>query len=93
MDLNDQLDKLRAQFGVADFTVEDSGDDDVVLITPAGDIVDTWRENYPYDERMDRADYEYQKRLLQIELLKLQNWIKATGLREFDGWPRPRFAA
>ena len=28
---------------------------------------------------MDRAEYDHQKRLLQIELLKLQKWIKATG--------------
>ena len=26
------------------------------------EIVDTWRENYPYDERMTRQDYEEQKR-------------------------------
>ena len=30
---------------------------------------------------MDRQDYEHQKRLLQIELLKLQNWIKDSGER------------
>ena len=28
-----------------------------------------------------REDYEREKRLLQIELLKLQNWVKATGER------------
>jgi len=43
--------------------------------------VDTWREDYPYGERMPRAAYDHDKRLLQIELLKLQNWCKATGER------------
>ena len=32
--------------------------------------------NYPYKEKIRRADYEEQKRLLQIELLKLQKWVK-----------------
>jgi polyphosphate kinase 2 (PPK2 family) len=30
---------------------------------------------------MSRNDYEEQKRLLQIELLKLQKWSQANGLR------------
>ena len=46
-----------------------------------GRPVDTWREGYPYDERMTRDEYERDKRLLQIELLKLQNWVKDTGER------------
>ena len=64
-----------------DFQVLDDDDDDPVLLDRDGGAVDTWREGYPYDERMDRAEYEAQKRLLQIELLKLQNWIKAEGRR------------
>ncbi|WP_222840717.1 polyphosphate kinase 2 [Actinosynnema mirum] len=55
--------------------------DDPVLLRADGSEVDTWRENYPYRERLDRARYELQKRLLQIELLKLQYWIKDTGQR------------
>lgn len=43
--------------------------------------VDTWREGYPYDERLDRATYEPEKRLLQIELITLQSWVKDTGQR------------
>ncbi len=56
--------------------------------TRADPDVDTWRENYPYDERMTRPEYEEQKRLLQIELLKLQKWSQANGLRHvivFEG--------
>ncbi|RIT76942.1 polyphosphate kinase 2 [Mycobacteroides abscessus] len=67
---------------------DDDDDDDPVLIAPDGVAVDTWRENYPYDERMSRHQYELEKRLLQIELLKLQNWSKRTGARHvilFEG--------
>src|ERR1700752_3031282 len=71
------------------YSVRDDDDDDPVLLIQPGDkVVDTWRENYPYDERMKRDDYEEQKRLLQIELLKLQNWTKDTGARHvivFEG--------
>src|SRR5258705_11050971 len=37
---------------------------------------------------MTRSEYEEQKRLLQIELLKLQKWSQANGLRHvivFEG--------
>ena len=50
-----------------------------MLLWPDGRPVDTWREGYPYGERLSRAEYEQQKRLLQIELLKLQAWVKDTG--------------
>ncbi|MFI7587258.1 polyphosphate kinase 2 [Spongisporangium articulatum] len=61
------------------YTVHDVEDDDPVLLDAEGNAVDTWREGYPYDERMPRDEYERLKRLLQIELLKLQNWVKASG--------------
>jgi polyphosphate kinase 2 (PPK2 family) len=70
------------------YTVNDEDDDDPVLLDRAGNPVDTWREDYPYEERMPRSDYEREKRLLQIELLKLQLWTKRTGGRHlilFDG--------
>ena len=38
-------------------------------------------EGYPYKQRMRRAQYEAQKQELQIELLKVQNWVKDTGQR------------
>lgn len=59
----------------------DTDDDDPVLLNPDGTPVDTWREDYPYAERLDREAYDHDKRLLQIELLKLQNWVKANGRR------------
>ena len=37
--------------------------------------------NYPYPEKMARAAYEEEKQKLQIELLKMQGWVKETGQR------------
>lgn len=37
--------------------------------------------DYPYDKRLDLDDYEDHIAQLQIELVKLQTWIKATGAR------------
>ncbi|WP_319380951.1 polyphosphate kinase 2 [Thiomicrorhabdus sp.] len=37
--------------------------------------------NYPYKEKISRSEYEEQKRLLQIELLKLQKWVKSNDER------------
>jgi polyphosphate kinase 2 len=75
--------------GTEYFSVRDDDDDDPVLVHhPSGSDVDTWREGYPYDHRMSRAEYEEQKRLLQIELLKLQKWSQSNGLRHvlvFEG--------
>ena len=34
---------------------------------------------YPYTDRIPRAKYEEEKKKLQIELLKVQNWVKMTG--------------
>ncbi|MDN5721014.1 MULTISPECIES: polyphosphate kinase 2 [unclassified Corynebacterium] len=70
------------------YIVDDSDEDDPVLITPDGHRVDTWRENYPYSERIGREEYETTKRSLQIELLKWQNWTKDTGQKHiilFEG--------
>ena len=70
------------------YTVDDEDDDEPVLLDRDGRPVDTWRERYPYDERMSRDEYERLKRRLQIELLKLQNWSKRTGARHvivFEG--------
>ena len=34
---------------------------------------------YPYKSKISRKVYERQKAMLQVELLKAQEWIKATG--------------
>ncbi len=36
---------------------------------------------YPYKRKLKRADYEHQKADLQVELLKLQDWVRDTGQR------------
>ena len=63
------------------YRVADDDDDDPVLLNADGTPVDTWREDYPYDERLPRPEYDHDKRLLQIELLKLQYWCKDSGER------------
>ena len=63
------------------YSVRDDDDDDPQLFNADGSPVDTWREDYPYDERMRRDEYDRVKRLLQIELLKLQNWVRDSGER------------
>ncbi|MCW2817457.1 MAG: polyphosphate kinase [Marmoricola sp.] len=60
-------------------TLGEDHDDDPVLLDPAGEAVDTWRENYPYDERLDPGVYDEAKYRLQVELLKFQNWTADTG--------------
>ena len=66
---------------IAGLTVDDDDEHDDPVLRFNGQIVDTWREDYPYDEKMPRNDYEYLKRPLQIELVKFQNWVKSTGQR------------
>ncbi len=74
------LDSLDEFSVLGDFDVEiDDFDDDPVLLGPDGRPIETWRENYPYEALMSRSAYERRKRMLQIELLKLQRWVKGTG--------------
>ena len=69
-------------------TIGEDHDDDPILLDAQGKAVDTWRENYPYDERLDRAVYDVEKYELQVELIKFQNWLQETGHRHvilFEG--------
>lgn len=44
------------------------------------ELSDNWREGgYPYKNRLSRKNYEKQKYHLQVELLKLQHWVRETG--------------
>lgn len=46
------------------------------------ELTDGWRDGgYPYKNRMSRKNYEKQKYNLQVELLKLQHWVRETGQR------------
>jgi polyphosphate kinase 2 len=50
--------------------------------TSDSELADGWREGgYPYRNLMTRKTYERQKYRLQVELLKLQAWVKETGAR------------
>ena len=58
------------------------------LIDPGGNPIETWREDYPYQERLDRDVYEAEKYALQIELLRFQYWVQDTGSKHvilFEG--------
>jgi hypothetical protein len=49
---------------------------------PDDELAAGWREGgYPYQNLMSRRNYEKQKYRLQVELLKLQAWVRETGLR------------
>ncbi|KAK48252.1 polyphosphate kinase [Caballeronia jiangsuensis] len=63
-------------------------DGDAVLRTGSGsadpddELSPSWREgSYPYRNLMSRRAYEKQKYRLQVELLKLQAWVRDTGQR------------
>lgn len=51
-------------------------------LDPDGELHADWPNAvYPYKNLMTRKNYELQKYLLQVELLKLQAWVKASGQR------------
>ncbi len=79
------IDRLRAEGYQVQPDVAGSDPD---LIDPGGSAVETWRDDYPYDERMGRDEYEQEKYQLQVELLKFQYWTQDTGSRHvvlFEG--------
>ena len=50
--------------------------------SPDEELSKNWRNGaYPYENLMSRKRYEKQKYKLQVELLKLQAWVRATGQR------------
>ena len=54
---------------------------DVIAIVRDIDREDIIGEHYPYHKKLRRPIYEARKKVLQIELVKMQKWIKATGQR------------
>ncbi len=63
----------------------DQESDDAKLRYVPGEPLDpdpiAWKQNYPYSKKLKLAEYEATKRLLQIELLKLQKHVKDQGLK------------
>lgn len=64
------LDKVSKEFNIPKEVVE------TARMSPVGRIVNP---RYPYPTKIRRKIYEARKQILQIELVKLQNWIKETG--------------
>ncbi len=76
-------------------TLEGSSADDLAMLRqalleepvpvkghPDDELAADWRDGgYPYRHLMRRSSYETQKYQLQVELLKLQAWVKETGQR------------
>ncbi|MDN5571016.1 MAG: polyphosphate kinase 2 [Propionibacteriaceae bacterium] len=82
--LREFIDKLVNQ----GYTVGEPEGPDPELIDPGGRAVETWRQDYPYDKLLSRDEYESEKYLLQVELLKLQYWSQDHGHRHiivFEG--------
>ncbi|MFC8593256.1 polyphosphate kinase 2 [Streptomyces atroolivaceus] len=76
------MDRDRVEKQLLDgLTVDTSRPEQPILLDEAGRPIKTWRENYPYDVKIRRKEYERVKRILQIEMLKLQRWTKETGAR------------
>ena len=74
----DEIATLRAHLFDGD-TVLRSGHG---TLDPDDELSPAWREGgYPYRHLMSRRAYEKQKYRLQVELLKLQAWVRDTGER------------
>ncbi|MCC6286304.1 MAG: polyphosphate kinase 2 [Chitinophagaceae bacterium] len=62
--------------------MDENGDTLAKKIHPDDELVKDWQEGkYPYKNLMSRGRYEKLKYDLQVELLKLQHWVKETGNR------------
>jgi polyphosphate kinase 2 len=72
------LDGLAAELGLRVVTRKNGRP---ALVTADGIQTTPWREDYPYSERLSNGVYRPAKRSLQIELLKLQKSVKASGSR------------
>jgi polyphosphate kinase 2 len=58
------------------------GMEEPMPLSPDEELSEDWRSGgYPYRNLMQRRSYEKTKYRLQVELLKLQAWVKETGQR------------
>lgn len=59
-----------------------SGAPDAVRLAVAeGSKRDILADDFPYERWMDKADYEEEMRGLQVEMVKLQHWLRGSGAR------------
>jgi polyphosphate kinase 2 len=72
------LKRLAGQLGLR---IRSARSGKVDLVGPDDGAVQTWREDYPYAKKLRRGRYEKEKRLLQIELLKLQSSVRSQQSR------------
>jgi polyphosphate kinase len=77
-DADGVLERLADQLGLR---IQYRKNGQATLVGPDGNLVPTWREDYPYAKKLRRRKYEKLKRLLQIELLKLQRSVRARQSR------------
>ncbi len=47
--------------------------------TPTDNLIKFEQGHYPYTDKIKKSEYEKQKALLQVELLKVQKWVEDTG--------------
>ncbi|MFJ7631559.1 polyphosphate kinase 2 [Streptomyces sp. NPDC097595] len=76
--MNEAEERARLLRGLS---VDESRPERPMLLDDSGEVIQTWRDNHPYDHRLRRKEYERTKRVLQIELLKLQRWAHESGAR------------
>ncbi|WP_326750168.1 polyphosphate kinase 2 [Streptomyces virginiae] len=79
--MNEREHNREANDLLAGLRVDNQRPEQPVLLDSSGAPIRTWQENYPYDRKVRRTEYERAKRILQIELLKLQRWVKDSGSR------------
>jgi polyphosphate kinase 2 len=72
------LEEVAAELGLR---LRRSGRGAPALAGADGGLAETWREEYPYPDRLGKAEYAARKRALQIELLKLQRSVKLSQSR------------
>ncbi|ATF18493.1 polyphosphate kinase 2 [Phaeobacter gallaeciensis] len=55
--------------------------DEIRAALKDSDKDDVLDPGFPYDKRMSRKRYDKEMKRLQIELVKMQSWVRATGAR------------
>ena len=65
----------------ADSSAKEAENDTRIQVDVSKEELKRDKERYPYKNKMGRDDYEEKKFALQIELLKLQNWVRDHGER------------